>query len=1174
MRYLTSAGVMALAGLGLAACGPVEDLECGSGTIEQNGVCVINVDTAVTCAEGTKLDADTHQCVPFRSCGEGAVLAGSECVPLAEGCGRGSTLDAASGNCVPEIECGPGTYLEEQQCLPEVVCGPGTIFVAETATCEAPVNPCLGTAVLNPTTGRCESSLVCGVGHVEVNGKCYPKGRGLAGEADFTEAHQEDNDPALGGTPEQMGALADAGDALVFVGTIGRPTDINRDGKSDQDRDAWSFTAEAGTFVRVRVLSNGLPQPYFTLEGPRSYRRHSALGYVTDAERYIFLPYDGTYVITVEPALHALAGIQLGGNEASYIGVIEPVQRPAALAITPSLDPVNNPVTVSGSLTDWRNNLWLLEAPAGSAVVIRVPEVDPDVVPAVLAFDGNNNPITDLVLDSASNRWAGTFADATNDVWLFVDWESSVGPRADYTASLTYVRVQEVGAFPAGTSLATEPETLQPNEVMAFRYELNDASVVSAQVSAGTPLNADLQLLGPGATEIATYGVPDIFYYGTSARYALFVRNAAAVVRNGVRMGGRLSPLMDLGEISAASPTVTYSGAGLSWRYGANQVQWAVLRTPRHRALELAIEVESGEPALTVLSPEGGRVRKITRGHLGTPTYVFTDSRDVHLLRLEPNPPGSSEVVRPVVDWQVTLQLRELPPVIDQEPNDSQANAVPLGSLPAWGMGQLEELAVVFEQRDKDIYSFTLPAPLAADEAVAIHLDNIDADPDEVIDYGAISLRIYDKDFNFIQSLPGQEGSANPGVMSATTVYYLSSAEGTGPFYLDLTDSRVDNISRYVLGVEVVPMLTEVEPNDGIGEATELPGVGATVAGVYNSGAGGPGDVDFYRLPVSEVMPGRSLVVKVQNLEDAQAVRLQVQREAGGYNGLFDGSFIMLRDTDPQPGTYLIAVRRAGVAANSFPTYRLTTYWGAPSEKEPNDGAANANVLPTLDGEPLVVEGTTGPGQRDVFQFSLATSPGEREGVRVRAYNLSDLNHLRVELADGPDPDSNPRLAFDQGAGAEVVGALTGTGPYAVTVVAVTGTPAYRLVIERASQLEREPNDALLEATTIDIPSQVEGTIYRNDIDVFAVQNFFMMDAHEALEIRWVNTDHTRSISVELIDSNGSTSLGSKSEVSGMLRSPTGLGPGTYYVRVQQPLGSVVRADLYQLTVRKVTVEP
>src|SRR5262249_52829007 len=74
---------LAVVAIVLAACGdnvPSSGAVCGAGTILQNGVCV--PDTSMFCAQGTKYDPASGQCIVDPSaCKPGTAYVGGACVP-------------------------------------------------------------------------------------------------------------------------------------------------------------------------------------------------------------------------------------------------------------------------------------------------------------------------------------------------------------------------------------------------------------------------------------------------------------------------------------------------------------------------------------------------------------------------------------------------------------------------------------------------------------------------------------------------------------------------------------------------------------------------------------------------------------------------------------------------------------------------------------------------------------------------------------------------------------------------------------------------------------------------------------------------------------------------------------------------------------------------------------
>ncbi|MEM6532100.1 MAG: DUF4397 domain-containing protein [Myxococcota bacterium] len=124
---LTGVGALALSGCGGTDCGP--------GTTENDGECVItatdNIDDAPGDGNGGGVDA--------LSCGDNEVAQGDVCIPISSLCAVGTAFNADSGLCEDPVDgnCGEGTTPMGDLCVPdfELVCGPGTAGDPVTESC-------------------------------------------------------------------------------------------------------------------------------------------------------------------------------------------------------------------------------------------------------------------------------------------------------------------------------------------------------------------------------------------------------------------------------------------------------------------------------------------------------------------------------------------------------------------------------------------------------------------------------------------------------------------------------------------------------------------------------------------------------------------------------------------------------------------------------------------------------------------------------------------------------------------------------------------------------------------------------------------------------------------------------------------------------------------------------
>lgn len=167
----------AVLGLLLAGCGSDSEqgFDCGQGTVLADGECVpvehdcpegevatpggVCQEPGVFCGQDAVYDAAREQCLPVDDieCGEGTVAVGDEC------------------RIEDPLACGEHTVLADGECrLSEDVCGP-TLELDETR-CELTEEVCEGPAEFDVATGDCVhlDSVVCGENTIDVDDVCLP----------------------------------------------------------------------------------------------------------------------------------------------------------------------------------------------------------------------------------------------------------------------------------------------------------------------------------------------------------------------------------------------------------------------------------------------------------------------------------------------------------------------------------------------------------------------------------------------------------------------------------------------------------------------------------------------------------------------------------------------------------------------------------------------------------------------------------------------------------------------------------------------------------------------------------------------------------------------------------------------------------------------------------------
>ncbi|WP_168210441.1 proprotein convertase P-domain-containing protein [Persicimonas caeni] len=514
LRTAMLAGLLAASLAPLYGCGS----ECGPGTVDKDGQCIVD---AKGCAEGTILK-DGECLLDQSGCGEGTMLDGALCVPIDTVCEAGTTFDQGSYTCVPDTDviCGDGTEVaDDGLCVPSAEACDGTATLDDAGRCVVGAAACGAGTELDPNTGECmladaacgqgtaldgdtgacvptadvcdtgtkfdaDSGLClpdsCSPGDVVIDGVCTSPADDLAGDVDLTET--EPNDPAFGGTAESLFVPTAGDDPQVFSGTISEATDLDGDGTVDQDVDVYEFTANAGEWFEISVLSTGMPDPAFKVEGPNGYVRWSPFG-GGDAVRDVVIPEDGTYTVTVLPAMVLESDgeiSRIGGDDWSYVGTFETLSAPSATLV----DLSTGAGQLAGDFPNVEDNFFELSgAQAGDIVTVSVDALGTDAEGVVQVW----SDATTLVSSQPLGPNTLVELDGTDaSQFILIDWMKTSGASvnfeltADITGSSTIATIQ-----PGGTHTFT---------VTAQEFD----QIVASQTN---PTSADLDVT---ITEVAT----------------------------------------------------------------------------------------------------------------------------------------------------------------------------------------------------------------------------------------------------------------------------------------------------------------------------------------------------------------------------------------------------------------------------------------------------------------------------------------------------------------------------------------------------------------------------------------------------------------------------------------------------------------------------------------------
>jgi hypothetical protein len=1112
-----------------AGCTGEAAFECGPGSEERFGRCVVTAAPDVRCGEGTVLDEDANACVPLITCGEGSFPDPDTgfCDPEAE-CGPGTFLDLQTGACVTESECGPGTEadLESGLCLEVLVCGPGTLEQDGTCT---PLPPCTEGALLDPVTGECTADQSCGAGLVIVDGVCVEEDRAIALEADVVESLPDRNDPASGGVPEDL-VLEPRNERAVALGKIDRPATPEGAADPVQDIDVWRFTGSRGLYLRAQVVSLGLPQPAFTVRGPNGYYRESPLGYERNPMRELVLPYDGEYEIAVVPSAFLLSGQAIGGSDAEYALVVEERQLPGRQSLDVGLG-VASAGEATGETIGLDDNFFALQAPSGVPVIVEIDGDFANNTPALLAFNQDNQLLAH-VQDAGDAGWMGLLI--REDAYVVVDWTRSVAAEGEFTIRPYIPPTVIRGDIPADYNTVTGRHPLLVGQTGgAFTFRFGERQVASCDIFGSGVFRPDVQVVGPGGTVAKVDDDDEVFFLAEPGDYTLFVFNDSTSDDSDVGLTIRATTPYALGDLGDGESGPVAAGEPLGFGFAGWEDAWSVVTSPAGTTVSLDVAAEVADPVLEVYDLRGQLLRRLRRPHLAGPVPVLNRDGGALLVRLESNG-------RAAEGWRLGASV-DTPVELDLEPNDSRATAVLVGAAPV-------RLTGVAHDDEADVYRIQLPA-LADGEALEVRFDNLESDSSFSSISDSSEVRVYDAEF---QELPVLPSDGVLGVHSLTVVPGFALGD---EIYVEIVGTHIPSSQPqgYLLDVRVADRLVEVEPNDA-NDSADVLALGGTIAGYL----GGGDAADIIRLDLEADLGAReSLLVEARNVETNNALKLTVRDATGNIVAASDRVLAAAAAPALPAGAYFIEVRGSATTL----LYELSARVGAQAEIEPNDLVAED--LGALDAAGITWEGLAGTGDVDRLTFTLPAALAPETALRARLINLDDSTAHAVRLVDGHGATDFVR-ALDDAATAELRAALPGAGTFGI-VVEGTGTKAdrYRVELTLEAAAELEPNESAAAASELpSVPGSFFATVAGGDVDFMA----FDLDAgvSEAI-VTMENVSDGSTVEMSLTRSTGaSLGGGAGFRVRQPIVNPTA---GRYIIRLIGQQAATDASDIVRIDV-------
>lgn len=569
IKLFVSMLFVGIGGLTVAGCGGGDTVDCGEGT-EREGTACVPVESGPTCGAGTEAstdgecvvadqacgdgliyNADADRCVPDRescrgafdpsedecvaitSCGSNATLQDGECVADTEAlCGEGAvSFDEESGRCVVSAEaCGNGTeQASSGSCVvAESGCGEG-LALSDDGTCEPTESVCDDGTVFAEDSGLCLPEATCESGDVILDtdddpstpGICVTEAR-LAAEDAVAETDGggdgSHNDPALGGSADEVNVPEAGMGAVNFKGTIAEPSDLDGENGVDQDRDVFQFDGEAGAFYKVSLQSLGIPSAWFEVTGPNGFEREAFVGGGPDASRYVRLPEDGDYQVTVvQESLRDRADDSeqpgpAGNSDWKYVGAIEQLDESASSLSTAPNFP--NTTEVQGNAMDLRDNLYSLEQFSANQIVrVSVEGIGQDVDAHLQLWSSAPAVTAQEPMDEETSLYVLVPSTPTDVASVMVDWSGANGPDTNYTLRAETVQTRELmGSISSGGSASSSPADVNAGDTATYAARLPGDHVIEVlhDNDDSDERQPDIEVLGiDGDPVYAQEGLPD-----------------------------------------------------------------------------------------------------------------------------------------------------------------------------------------------------------------------------------------------------------------------------------------------------------------------------------------------------------------------------------------------------------------------------------------------------------------------------------------------------------------------------------------------------------------------------------------------------------------------------------------------------------------------------------------
>jgi cysteine-rich repeat protein len=535
------------------------------------------------------------------------------------------------------------------------------------------------------------------------------------------------------------------------------------------------------------------------VEGPNGYMRYSPVGRTADPARQIVAPYDGSYTVTVLPALVMQSGGDVGpsGNaDWSYVGSLEQLDAPTATDV--DLTAAN----MTGTYDVLTDNLFNVTGfSAGDIITVTVDSSGGDAEGVLQVWSSATMLDVEIAIDEDDELQL--VVPQSGSLLLLVDWMENDGPAVSFEMSgAAKANFENLGIL--GDDSTTSSTAVDVAEDTSFSYSF---SVSAGQVielvfdnaeeeevelllhdATGAELLDETYVDAISATDDTDY---NYWYSENGGTYTIEItpEGDSGDLTDVVATINTMTP-NDLGTV-ATGDTVT---ASVTDALDENRSGFHIFTSNDPIVVEGDLTTAGDEDADAYFYDSSyDEIDAFTSGGSVTIEETILPAAGSYLVRVE------AEEDVPSYDLNMTFSEA---PQLEQEPNDTDATATPFDITKAMrgstsGTGEI------------DIFSFSIASDLAADEVFIVDLAQFSDEGDEYI----CTLR---------DSTGADVGTVSPNGIERGCMTMSMGLLASETYYLEIERDFGSDDEDYQINTRIETGVLEVEPNEDETAATSF----------------------------------------------------------------------------------------------------------------------------------------------------------------------------------------------------------------------------------------------------------------------------------------------------------------------------------------------------------------